>query len=185
VGVGLRGSLSTGVAGAVVAALLLLVGCGGDDGDGESSPSVTERDDTSATASTEAADSSAPDDSEGSGGASDDRCPLTEDEVSEVLAATVVDEGACTFFPPEDLLPSAGFVLQLAFACDGDFPAEVGYEEPLEGLGVDAYVQRETVFGTQILVCEDRPFEVYADMPGDSEADFAAAEQLARLVLEG
>jgi hypothetical protein len=121
-----------------------------------------------------------------SGGARE-RCPLTAEQVGDVLGVEVAEEGgACLFFPTNGkLVPSALYVQQVAFACRDDVRSEVGYDEPFEGLGVDAYVQAGTADGTMLLVCTEPPFEVSVDQGVDDAAARAQVEELARLVLDG
>lgn len=122
--------------------------------------------------------------SSGSSPSSTSRCPLTEQQVgSAVGAQLVVNQTACTSFPSDAARPNVVFVRQVAFACDGTLPSEVGYTERLDGLGVKAYVQRDTV-PTTILVCDKLPFEISVDIAGDSGGSLAAAQQLASLVLK-
>jgi hypothetical protein len=152
---------------ALVAAALLSA-CGGDDDD-DATASAVEDDDGSDGGETRAAA---------------DRCPLSAEQVSAALGAPVdKDEPSCTFYPADDVLPNATFVRQVAFACDGDLPAELGYEGKLDGLGVETFVQPDVATGTQILVCTDAPFEIVIDMGGDSGPEIEAAMELARLVL--
>jgi hypothetical protein len=160
----------------------LLAGCGDDDAT-DATDRTEATDATDATDDTEATGGS-PD--AGSAGAAADRCPLSADQVSEALGAPVErDEASCTFFPADTFSPNATFVRQSSVACDEGYPADLGYEESLDGFGTEAYAQRDTTAGVQILVCDDAPFEVVVDIVGDPEAALAAAEQLARLVLDG
>ena len=174
-----RGADGAGVirllAGAVVAAVLL-TGCGSDDDEG----SVT----GGSTTTTNALGSSTT--AGGSNSAANDRCPLTAEQVSTALGATVdKDEAACTFYPKDDYsnTPNASFNLQLDLACDSGGPAEAGYNQKLDGLGVDGYVQPDTAVGTMILACAKPPFEVTVDKGSDSAGELEAAKQLAKKVL--
>ena len=123
-------------------------------------------------------------DSAGSATAPTSRCPITAAQASSAVGTQLVAQGSCTFFPANgDVWPSVIFVRQVAFACSGSIPSEVGYTERLDGLGVKAYVQRDA--GASILVCDKLPFEITIDIVGDSAASLAAAQQLAALVLKG
>ncbi len=117
-------------------------------------------------------------------GVSNARCPLTAEQVSAALGATVeLTPGACQFFPPNGASPTALFVGgQGAFLCQGDYAAQLGYTEPIDGFGARAYVQRGSV--ARILVCGDSPFEVSAEVPGDQAASLDAAKELARLAAD-
>lgn len=112
-------------------------------------------------------------------------CPLTEQQVSTAVGTPLVAAGACTFFPADKAFPNVVFVRQVAFACNGSNPAETGYTEPLDGLGVKAFAQSGTGSGTSILVCTKDPFEVSVDIPLDAAGALAAARQLATEVLNG
>lgn len=118
--------------------------------------------------------------------AASDRCPLTAEQVSAAVGAPVKGpDTACGFFPVDErIVPHALYVRQVAIACDGDLPAEIGYTEKLDGLGVTAYVA-DMADGTHVLVCRPgRPFEISVDLADDSKARIAAA-RLAREVLAG
>jgi hypothetical protein len=141
---------------------------------------------TSAIASYVSAQCFASDGSQSPGGAEapTSRCPLTEQQVSSAVGAPLVlDQASCTFFPSDAASPNVGFVRQVAFACDRDYPAELGYTEQLDGLGVKAYVQPDIAVGTRLLVCDKPPFEITVDIVGDSAAALDAARQLASQVL--
>ena len=178
------GARILGVAAAVVV-MATLVGCGDDDDEGGDAAGPTTSSLADDEGSSDDEDGSEDDDSNAPPAASGE-CPLTAEQVSEVLGAPV-EEAACTFFPPADAAsaaPNANIIRQVAFACEEEARAEVGYEEPLDGFDVDAYVKRETVYGDQILVCVDPPLEIWVDMLEDHEGAVAAAEELARLVIE-
>ena len=114
------------------------------------------------------------------------RCPLTAEQVTAAVGAPVTGpDTSCSFFPPPAApaaRPNAAFVLQVSIACTGNVPAENGYKERLEGLGVQAYVA-DMADGSWVLVCRERaPFEVRVDRAGVSAAR-EAATTLARQVL--
>jgi hypothetical protein len=116
-------------------------------------------------------------------GASNAKCPLTAEQVSAALGATVeLTPGACQFFPPNGASPTALFVGQVSLMCQGDYAAQLGYTEPIDGFGERAYVQRGSV--ARILVCGDSPFEVSAEIPGDQAASLDAAKELAELAVD-
>lgn len=117
-----------------------------------------------------------------SSGGSNARCPLSAEQVSAALGATVdKDEASCTYFPPDAAFPNATFVRQLALACDSRYLSELGYSESLSGLGKKAFIQRSAP--AHVLVCTDSPFEIEVDIPGNSDAAIAAVQQLAKDVL--
>ncbi|MFN2420350.1 MAG: hypothetical protein ABR527_03070 [Gemmatimonadota bacterium] len=175
-----RGFLETSIALALVG-VMLLSGCGdGDEGEGPADATDT----TSASAS---ADPSEADD-EGSA-AGIDRCPLSAEQVSEVLGQDMtVDEASCSFYPADEsaILPNASFNVQLSLACSEDGLSGMDYEQPVGGIGDAAYVQRGRADGTWLLVCAgDSPFELRVDSGSGDDASQAAAEELARRVLAG
>jgi hypothetical protein len=64
---------------------------------------------------------------------------LTVEWVSAALGTQVQDEGACTFYATDDAgIADVAFNGQDQGTCDR--PSEAGYDEALDGLGVDAYV---------------------------------------------
>lgn len=193
---------------AVVAAgmaVLVLGGCGGgDDGTAEPAAATTAAAATSAgedTTETPAPETSAaaPADPDTTAvpadgpattaapaaGGTPNRCPLSAEQVSSALGAVVEDVGGCIFFPPDGSAPSAVFVRQVQFACNDDFPSELGYAETYDGLGLRAYMKQESADSALLLVCEEpQPFEISAEIPGDPAAALVAADALARLALE-
>lgn len=175
----IRGSRPTlwGLAGLMV--VVLLNGCGGSGDDG------TAADKSGDTASDTQGAQRQASTSLGARAGSSDRCPLTADQVSNVLRASVEkDDASCTYAPAGDRdTPNAAFNRQLDFACTGNHPSEVGYTTKLDGLGVDAYVQPDTAIGTMILVCAKSPFEITVNAGSDSAQALAAARELARLAL--
>lgn len=180
----------------VVAVASLLVASCSDDGEDSAEPADTTASSTASSPTTSGGDGSttaapattAATSDPGPGttaptSGSPDRCPLTAEQVSEVIGVTMEDVGGCVFFPPEKSDPSALFVRQVSFACNDDIRQQNGYEEAFDGLGVEAYVKRGTSYGVQILVCEEQPFEVAANLTDDDAASQTAAEALARLAL--
>jgi hypothetical protein len=111
---------------------------------------------------------------------------LTAEQVGGVLGAEVTaDEASCTFYPADDTLSlNASYVAQVKFACSPDVRSDAGYNESVEGIGAEAYVQPGTAIGTLLLVCADgSPFEITVDSAAGDDAALAAAKDLARLVL--
>lgn len=156
---------------AALLAITLLAGCGGGDDDDDASAARAAKNDAKQTNTARSADP----------------CPLTAEQVSTTLRATVdKDEASCTFSPADDNnTPSASFNRQHAFICDAKYRADQGYDEKLDGLNVDAYAQPDTAIGSMILVCAKQPFEVTVDMAGGSGPEVDAAKKLAALVLAG
>ena len=115
------------------------------------------------------------------------RCPLTAEQVTAVVGSPVKPpDSSCGFFPADEnkILPHVLFVNQLNFACNGTMPAEIGFKEKVDGLGVTAYVA-DQADGTHLLVCrENAPFDLSVDLADDAKAR-AAAMTLARQVLAG
>jgi hypothetical protein len=110
-------------------------------------------------------------------------CPLTDAQVGEALGVTVTKAaGSCSFYPADAHTPNAQYNKQYSIACDE--PGEVGYDERLDGFGVEAYIQPTTATGTLVLVCDDAPFEITVDKGADHDGAKTAATALARLVLE-
>lgn len=114
-----------------------------------------------------------------------DRCPLTAEQVGEVLGQEMTaDEASCSFFPLDSGMPNAGFNVQITNACSEEVLSPMGYQQAVSGLGDAAYVQRGMADGTWLLVCDgDAPFEIRVDSGSGDDASQAAAEELARLVL--
>ena len=115
------------------------------------------------------------------------RCPLTAEQVTAAAGSPVKGpDSSCGFFPVDEtkILPHALFVQQVAFACNGTMPAEIGYKEKIEGLGFTTYVA-DMADGSHILVCRgNTPFEISVDL-ADANKARAAATALARQVLAG
>jgi hypothetical protein len=118
--------------------------------------------------------------------AAPNRCPLTAEQVTAAVGSPMKQpDSSCGFFPVNDkILPHVLFVLQVNFACNGTMPAEVGFKEKVDGLGVTAYVA-DWADGTHLLVCrENSPFDISVDLADDAKAR-TAAMTLARQVLAG
>lgn len=118
--------------------------------------------------------------------AAPNRCPLTVEQVTAAVGSPMKQpDSSCGFFPVNDkIVPRVVFVLQLNFACNGTMPAEVGFKEKVDGLGVTAYVA-DWADGSHLLVCrENAPFDVSVDL-ADNVKSRAAAMTLARQVLAG
>jgi len=120
------------------------------------------------------------------GAAGTDPCPLTAEEVTAALGATVENDGTgCSFYPPDEgTNPRAVLVRLPPLACE-DVEATGLAHEPYDGLGVDAYLYSAPAVPARILVCTDAPFDLSTEIAGDEAASRAATEGLARLVLEG
>lgn len=172
-----------GVGGTLVV-LALSAGCGGDDGESGDAAAPAPTETGSSTDTTDTADTT---DSDSGTGLGFD-CPLSAEQVGEILGASVEkDEPSCSYAPGGNVgsVPAAGFIGQLAELCEGDFITENGYTEPVEGLGVDAYLRTDGAATAEIWVCADDAFLLYVDT-GDSNTDaaVAAAEALALAALE-
>ena len=117
--------------------------------------------------------------------AAPNRCPLTAEQATAALGVPMkAPDSSCSFFPVEEtkVRPDASFILQMAMACSGNVPGEVGYTDRVTELGPAAYVA-ERADGTWLLVCRDgAPFEVRVDIPNRA-AGRAATIALARHVL--
>lgn len=116
----------------------------------------------------------------------DTACPLTAEEVSEVIGETIAGPESSTNCDFGQTFPSVFFDYQPASACTPEGHGEVDgdrYVDAVDGLGLDAYSMRVSL-GVSLLVCNgDRPFTVLVDgVEGDP---LAAAVALARLVLDG
>jgi hypothetical protein len=111
------------------------------------------------------------------------RCPLTAEQVGEVLGTEVVaDEGSCSFFPMGGALPNASHNPQSTVALLEETRAEYGYEESVADLGDEAYLAR-LADGTWLLVhAGELIFEIRVDT-GSAPDELAAARQLAGIVL--
>jgi hypothetical protein len=152
---------------AAVAFLTLSAGCGNEPG--------------AATSSSEPAGE------RGRNDAADARfdCPLTAEQVSAILGTPVEkDETTCTYGPSSGGLPVAGFLAQLPELCASGFPEQAGYTEPVDSLGVDAFLKVAGEATAEIWVCSPAAFTVYVDT-GDAEpaAGIADAEELAKAAL--
>ena len=113
------------------------------------------------------------------------RCPLTAEHATAALGVPMKPpDSSCSFFPVDEakVRPDASFIPQMAMACSGNVPGEVGYTDRVTGLGPAAYVA-ERADGTWLLVCRDgAPFEVRVDIPNRA-AGREATMALARHVL--
>lgn len=168
-------------------ALLVSLAACGDDASDSSAGQVTDGTVNDAGA----------DDAAGDAGASIDdglgeefECTITAEQVGEVLGAQVErNEGTCAFSPgaATGRQPTAAFLGQLAELCEGDFVEQNGYTEPVEGLGVDAYLKPGTTASAEIWVCAPAPFVVAVGVGPDlgRSGAVAAAETLALVSLEG
>lgn len=168
------------IAGSMLA-LAFLVGCGGaDDGAGNA-------DAASAAGGGSGAAPAGP----------RDACPLTAEEVGEVVGVAVQqDAGICMFEPEPGTEPRVLYVRQVSFACSDTVVNDSSFAmEPYDGLGIRAYANAA---GNDLLVCTNPPFEITVDItpslddmvadPGAASAaarasERAAAEELARLIL--
>jgi hypothetical protein len=143
-------------------------GCG-DEGSGAS---------TSLVSPTTGAESETDDTVTADGG-----CPLSADQVSEVLGTEVVKDG-CSFFPTDGVVPNASHNPQSSIALMDETRADYGYNESVPGLGDEAYTSR-LADGTWVLVhAGDIIFEIRVDMGSEAE-ELAAARGLAEQVLSG
>jgi hypothetical protein len=177
----------------IVGALLVMTLLAGCSGDGEGGG--TTDDGTGATNIGGASDPGAGNSSGAVPGPSND-CPLSAEQVSEVLGVTVEKEATlCMFDGPSQ---NVTYVRQVSFACSEGVIGDPSFEmEPFDGLGVGAYAAPQ---GADLLVCTDPPFEITVDITPDLDdlvadataasaaaevSERAAAEELARLVLAG
>jgi len=181
-----------------VLAATVLASCGGDADDGGGGTTTGEGGAATAEAATPAEgsnDATPAASSDAPAGPSSD-CPFGADQVSDVLGVTMEKEpDLCMFSGPSH---DVTYVQQVPFACGEAVVGDAGFEmEAYEGLGVDAY---ESTVGTELLVCTDPPFEIVVDITPSlddlvadataasakaEDAELAAVEQLARLVLAG
>ena len=182
---------------ALLLSLAVLVACGGDDDDddadatseptSEVTTEATEASTTEATsepADTATAEATTDDDSEGDDGDSagaSAQCPLTAEEVSEALGETV-EESSCTFYPPNGASPNAIFVRVGSAACSDEGREAMRFDQEYDGLDIEAYSSSEG--RASLLVCTDAAFNVSVDIFDDEAAALAAADALARIVLE-
>ena len=118
------------------------------------------------------------------------RCPLTVEQVAAVTGAPMtLTEGSCTFFPANGRdIPHVFFVLQNPMVCTSIKPGEVGFTEAVTGLPVrEAYV-RDALDGAHVLVCPNgnaRAFDVVVELRNDKPQNREAAIGLAKQVLAG
>ena len=167
----------------VVTALGLLAGCGGDDDDATDAFDQTET--TEATGRTDEAASEDESSEDSGGGGSADRCPLTAEQVGEAVGTEMEDESSsCTFFPTGDFDASVVFVRTSPIQCSEEGLEASRLSESFDGLGVEAYTSGSDDSSPNILVCTDTPFDISVSIGTDRAAALAAAEQLARIVLE-
>ena len=179
-----------GLIGAVLA-VSLLASCGGDADDGADGATTGEG--SAATTAAGGGDSPAATSSDASAGPSS-ACPLSVEQVSEVLGVSMEKEAdVCMFSGPSRSLI---YVQQVPFACSDAVVRDPSFEmEPYDGLDVTAYT---STVGTELLVCTEPPFAMTVDITpslddlvADATAASAAAatsereaaEELARLVL--
>ena len=182
----MRSARSLALGAAALLVLLLAVGCGGDDGDADANVDADASADTEGPGDTdETGETDAP--AEPADGDGFD-CPLSAEQVSDVLGAPVEkDDATCTYLPGGNAgsVPGAGFIPQLPELCDDGFPEQSGYTEPVDGLGVDAFLKTGGGATAEIWVCGADAFVVFVDT-GDSDTATAtaAAEELAAAALE-
>ena len=123
-----------------------------------------------------------PDVRENGGAPSNEGCPLTAEEISRVIGATVTERESCQF---GDVFPSVSFAYQIRVRVYAREPAKAGYSDSdaVDGFGVDAYAVRYSL-GLKFIVCDgNQPFELVVDgVDGD---DVAVAIALAVLVRNG
>ena len=158
-----------------LASTAVMAGCGGD---GTDSGSDENREPEKATGSRmeKQRPAATPD--------ADDTCPLTAQQVSDVLGKEVVADAGCSFFPTDDVLPNASYNRQFDVAMSDEGLAQNDYEksDAVAGVGDEAY-SRDGADGVWLLVrAGNRYFEVRVDS-ADAAADLAAAKKLAALVL--
>lgn len=113
------------------------------------------------------------------------RCQLTGAHVSAALGVPLNGpDSTCGFYPGDDrtVRPNVLYVAQVTFACSGNNPAEVGYTERLDGLGMTAYITNRGAKAAVLVCREGDPFEIEVDAAGDGVARKAAVA-LARSVL--
>ena len=162
--------------GAIAAIVALSAGCGGDDDAGSGDAGSDD-----AAAEDAAAEDAAPNDdgSEDAGfedagaedaatvatGDGDDAnaaaaggpafdCPVSAEQASEILGVAMEkNEETCFYSPVGGSLPAAGFFGQLPEWCEGDFVTQSGYTEPVDGLGVDAYLKTGGGATVEMWVC--------------------------------
>jgi hypothetical protein len=163
------------VVGVVVVLAAIAVGCGGDDDDATSSATTV----AGAAGGTEPSVGPADDGGgvdDGSGGETFD-CPVTAEQASEILGATVEKNEETCFFSPGGgtAIPAAGFFGQEQ--CDDQFAEVLNYSDPYDGLDVDAWVRIDGQATAELLVCADPGFSVFVDTGtlSDDEADAAIA----------
>lgn len=180
----LRGRWLLGAAVAVVIAVMgtVLVAAGRDEKTVDTATSTPAA--TAATAPTSAG-------GDDGGAPSNNSCPLTAEEVSQVIGVTVTgpeSSTSCHFDNGPSIAPGVDFQYMPASSCTQERLREEGYLDgdasigAVDGLGIDTYAQGVST-GVRMIVCDgDQPFEVYAEIVGD---DQAAVIALAKLVLNG
>jgi hypothetical protein len=155
-------------AAAIAVPLVLVAGCGDDE---DASPDAA---DPSADAA--GGSSAASPDDDGGSGRDGFSCPLSAEEVGDVLGASVdKDDTTCTYAPSGGELPSAGFMAQLVDLCDQGFPEANGYTEPVGGIGADAFLKTDGAATAELWVCAPDAFLVWVDT-GDSDPSTAIAQ---------
>jgi hypothetical protein len=154
---------------AVAAIVALSAGCGGDDdagsGDTESDDAAAEdagAEDAATAATGDGADANAAGD-----GTPGFDCPVSAEQASEIMGVAMEKSAETCFYSPVGAsLPAAGFFGQLPEWCEGDFVTQSGYTEPVDGLGVDAYLKTGGGATVEIWVCAADPFTVFVDTGG-------------------
>lgn len=115
----------------------------------------------------------------------DTACPLTAEEVSEVIGETITGPTSSSDCHFGQKFPGVYFSYHPGSACTSEDSGEVDgdiYVDRVDGLGVEAYSLVKSV-GVSLLVCDgDRPFSVFPNGVKGDELSFAIA--LARLVLD-
>lgn len=112
-------------------------------------------------------------------------CPLSAERVGAILGTGVEKaEATCSYAPGGVVgeVPSVGFLEQLPELCESGFPEANGYTEPVEGLGVDAFLKEGGMATAELWVCGGVDFVVYIDT-GDSDVE-AATTHLKALAVE-
>ncbi len=104
-----------------------------------------------------------------------------------MLGVTVEKTNETCHYSPADGggLPVAVFFTLMPGVCNEAWATGTGYTEPVTSLDTEAYLRTDGEATAQIAVCAAAPFDVAVDALGeDTEVGVAAAETLARMVLE-